>query len=152
MLSLITQRFYDAKSLASRIHSFINMDDKVAMDHAFGAAYEEGDPERLAQLAKRWNGFYESFLDWAASLRDINAPSELHTLLELAARFADEPLEKYRLFVDEYVVQVDEFPALIATGKADQLSIRGSIILSGPDGVINDYEAELSRLRSRLQL
>jgi serine/threonine protein kinase len=84
---LITQRFDDARSLALTVHSIINMNDKAAMDHAFGAAYQEGDPERLAQLAKRWNSFYEGFLDWAASLRSINAPSELQNLLELASRF-----------------------------------------------------------------
>ncbi len=149
-VNLITQRFYDARSLASRIHNFINMNDKAAMDRAFGAAYEEGDPERLAQLAKRWNSFYERFLDWAASLRTVNAPSELRTLLDLAARFADEPLEKYRRFVDEYVAQVDKFPAAIAAGAP--LSIEASLTLSAPEGVTKDYQAELSRVKARLRL
>ena len=44
-VNLITQRFYDARSLASSIYGFINTNDKAAMDRAFGAAYEEGDPE-----------------------------------------------------------------------------------------------------------
>jgi serine/threonine protein kinase len=148
-VELITQRFDDAGNLAGRVDSIINMNDKAAMDDAFGAAYQEGDPERLAQLAKRWNSFYEGFLDWAASLRGINAPSELQNLLELAARFADEPLEKYRQFVDNYVAQVDRFPALIAAGEP--LSIEGSIILSGPEEATKNYQAELNRLSSRLQ-
>jgi Protein kinase domain len=148
----INQRFDDARRLASEIGVIINMSDKAAMERAFGAPYQDGDPERLAHLAKRWNRVYEGFLDWAASLRGINAQPELQNLLELAARYADEPLEKYRRFVDEYVAQVDDLPALIAAGKVDQLSIRGSIILSRPDEVITNYEAELNRLRSRFQV
>ena len=149
-VEFIDRQFHDARSLARRIESFINMNDKAAMDHAFGAAYQEGDPERLALLAKRWNSFYERFLEWAANLRGLNAPSELRTLLELAARFADEPLEKYQRFVDKYVAQVDKFPAAIAAGEP--LSIETSLTLSEPKGVIRDYETELSRLRVRLGL
>jgi hypothetical protein len=145
----IDKRFNDAMSLTKRVGVIINMNDKAALEHAFGAAFQPGDPERLAQLAKRWNGFYVEFLDWAASLRDINAPSELRNLLEIAARFADDPLEKYRRFVDEYVAQVDEFPARIAAGKP--LRIEGSLNLSSPDEVARDYATELNRLRNRLQ-
>jgi Protein kinase domain len=147
---LINQRFEDATSLASEVSVIINMNDKAAIEHAFGPPGQEDDPERLAQLAKRWNGFYVGFLDWAASLRGINAPSELQNLLELAARFADEPLEKYRQFVDKYVTQVNEFPGLIAAGEP--LRIEGSIVLASPDEVMRDYTAELNRLRSRLRL
>ena len=125
------------------------MNDKAALEQAFGAAFQPGDPEGLAQLAKRWNGFYVRFLEWAASLKCIDAPSELRNLLEIAARFANEPLEKYRRFVDEYVAQVDEFPARIAAGEP--LHIEGSINLSSPDEVTRDYVTELNRLRNRLQ-
>ena len=145
----IDQRFDDAMSLAKQVSVIINMNDKAALEHAFGAAFQPGDPERLAQLAKRWNGFYVGFLDWAASLRHVTVPSELRNLLEIAARFADEPLEKYRRFVDEYVAQVDEFPARIAAGEP--LRIEGSINLSSPDEVARDYVTEFNRLRNRLQ-
>jgi hypothetical protein len=145
----INQRCHEGISIASEVGSIINMNDLVAMEHAFGAAFQPGDPERLAQLATRWNSFYVKFLDWAASVRAINAPSELRDLIELAARFADEPLEKYRRFVDRYVVQVDAFPALIAAGEP--LHIEGSIILDSPVEVIRDFQAELNRLLSRLQ-
>ena len=145
----VDQRFDDAMSLAREVNVIINMNDEAAMEQAFGAAFQPGDPERLAQLAKRWNGFYVGFLEWAASLRGINVPFELRNLLEIAARFADEPLAKYRRFVDEYVAQVDEFPARIAAGEP--LRIEGSINLSSPGEAARDYVAELNRLRDRLQ-
>jgi serine/threonine protein kinase len=145
----IDQQFDDAMSLAREVGVIINMNDEAALEQAFGAAFQPGDPERLAQLAKRWNGFYVRFLDWAVGLKEINAPSELRNLLEIIARFANEPLEKYRRFVDEYVAQVDEFPARIAVGEP--LRIEGSISLSSPDEVAEAYVTELNRLRNRLQ-
>lgn len=147
---LINQRSDDARSLANEADVIINMNDRAAIDYAFGPPGQEGDPERLAQLAKRWNGFYVGFLDWAARVRSISASPELQKLLELAARFADEPLEKYRQFVDKYVAQVNEFPRLIAAGEP--LRIEGSIVLVSPDEAIRDYTAELNYLRSRFRL
>ena len=94
ILKYFNERLEEAMSLANSIHTTINLNDKAAMEYAFGAPGQEGDPERLSQLAKRFNSFYLGFLDWAASLRSINVPSELQNLLELATRFADEPLEK----------------------------------------------------------
>ena len=81
-------------------------------------------------------------------------PSEFRNLLELAARYADEPVEKYRRFVEEYVAQVDaiydRIPASIATGKPIEFEV--NIVLSYREEVINDYVAELNRLKSRLHL
>jgi hypothetical protein len=147
---LINQRLEDAGSLANEVDVIINMSDRAAIDYAFGPPGQEGHPERLAQLAKRWNGFYVGFLDWAARVRSISASPELQKLLELAARFADEPSEKYRQFVDKYVAQVNEFPRLIAAGEP--LRIEGSIVLVSPEEAIRDYTAELNYLRSRFRL
>ena len=148
----ISGRFDDIPDLTRKMTSLIK--DEVALARAFGAPGEEGDAERLADLAKLWNSAYEGFLDWAADLRGVRAPSEFRNLLELAARFVDEPIKKYRRFVDEYVTQVDgmydAIPAAIASGKP--ISIGAELVLSSPEGVIKDYTAELNRLRSQLYL
>lgn len=145
----VDERLTDLRSLALQIGTTINMNDKAAIEYAFGARGEDGDPDRLTQLARRWNSVYEGFLDWAASLRRLNAPAEMQNLLELAARYADEPLEKYRQFVEEYAAQVDEFPARVAAGEP--LTIEGSIVLVGSKEIVQAYCDELSRLESRLQ-
>jgi len=124
------------------------MNDKEALEYAFGATDQDGDPDRLTQLAKRWNTVYEEFLDWAARVRDFDAPSDLRNLLVIAARCADEPLEKYRLFVDAYAAQVDDFSEAIAAGEP--LRIEGSIKLDSPHEVMRDYADELARLKSQL--
>ena len=148
-IKYVDERFTDLKSLALQISTTINMNDRSAIEYAFGAQGEDGNPERLTQLALRWNSVYESFLDWAASLKRFSAPAELRKLLELAARYADEPLEKYRQFVEEYAAQVDEFPARIAAGEP--LTIEGSIVLVGSKEIVQAYTDELSRIESRLR-
>jgi hypothetical protein len=146
-IKYISQRHEAGINLATKIEGLMN--DAAAQERAFGAPGQEGDPERLAHLAKRWNSVYEEFMDWAAGLRGISAPSELQNFLELCARFADEPVEKYRQFVDEYVAQVDAVPTAIAAGEP--LRIQASLVLSMPDEVIQNYRAELNRLmRSEL--
>ena len=148
IISYIDQRFSDAVSLARKLSDLVN--DEVALERAFGAPGQEGDPERLAHLAKRWNSVYEEFMDWATSLRGASAPSEFRHLLELAARLADEPVQKYRRFVDEYVAQVDLVPATIDAGET--LRISTSLIVSMPSRAMQDYQAELDRLRVQLQI
>jgi hypothetical protein len=125
--------------------------DEAIWERAFGVPGEDGDPERLAHLAKRLNDSYERFLDWAASLRSVSVPSQFQNLLELAARYADEPVEKYRQFVDEYAVQVDKLLVDFAAGRPLRIDA-ARLVLSYPEEVIDDYEAELNRLRSQLHL
>ena len=147
----LTQRLKDTVNLAQRFTDLFT--DKAALEWAFGAPGQEGDPERLAYLAKRWNNVYEEFLDWAASLRSVRVRPKFRNLLELAARFGDEPAEKYHAMVDEYVTKVDgiydSIPASIATGKPINVGVK--FVLSGES--MKDYVAELNRLRSlRLDL
>lgn len=123
--------------------------DKAARQRAFGRSFEEGDPDRLAHLAKRWNSVYEEFLDWAASMRGTSVPSEFHKLLQLAARFMDGPVEQYRLFVDNYVAQVDTLPASITAGN--ELRLEAHLIISIPDEVMQAYYTELTRLENQLK-
>jgi len=152
LVDYIFQQFSEALDLVRKMSEVIN--DEAALERAFGARGEEGYPDRLAHLARHWNGTYEALLAWASSLRGANVPPEYQKLLELAARYADEPIQKYRMLIDDYATQVDGMydavPMAMATGKP--ISIEARLSLSSPDKVINDYVAELNSLRSRLHL
>ena len=63
----VGQRASDSVSLVKKLSMLVT--DEAARQRAFGRSYEEGDPDRIAHLAKRWNSVYEEFLDWAASMR-----------------------------------------------------------------------------------
>ena len=111
---------------------------------AFGAPGQPGDPDRLFHLAKRWNSVYEQFMDWAAGIRGVRALPEYRQALELLARYADGPIERYREFVDNFVTMVNKLPAAAATGKTIRLEL--TLVLSIPDEVYDAFMSELDRL------
>jgi hypothetical protein len=115
-----------------------------AQIRAFGAPGQPGDPDRLFHLAKRWNSVYEQFIDWAAGVRGVGALPEYRHALELLARYADGPIERYREFVDNLVTMVDKLPAAVATGKTIRLEL--TLVLSIPDEVYDAFMSELDRL------
>ena len=125
----------DSQRLVSKLSMLLN--DEAALERAFGAPGQAGDPDMLAHLALRWNSVYEEFFDWAARLRGSSAPSEYHKLLELLARYLDGPVRQYRGFVDEYVEKVDAVPAAIAAGNKVSLGLH--IVISIPDEVTTAY-------------
>jgi hypothetical protein len=72
-------------------------------------------------------------MDWAAGVRGVRAPPEYRNALELLARHADGPIERYREFVDDFVTMVDKLPAAVAAGKTIRLEL--TLVLSIPLGV-----------------
>ena len=54
----------DSQRLVSKLSMLLN--DEAALERAFGAPGQAGDPDMLAHLAMRWNSVYEEFFDWAA--------------------------------------------------------------------------------------
>jgi hypothetical protein len=143
----ISQRANDAIRLAGKLTSLVNNED--ARTRAFGPPGQPGDPERLAHLAKRWNSVYEEFLDWAARVRGVSAPSEFHNLLELLAPYADPPVEQYRQFVDEYVSRVDAISAALAAGEVVRIEM--TLTISIPDEITKPYMVEIDRLVEKLK-
>jgi len=117
---------------------------REAQARAFGAPGHPGYPDRLFHLAKRWNSIYEQFMDWAAGIRGVRALPEYRQALELLARYADGPIERYREFVDNFVTMVDKLPAAAATGKTIRLEL--TLVLSIPDEVYDAFMSELDRL------
>jgi hypothetical protein len=143
ILNYINRRFNDAMILSQKMTDLFN--DEAARERAFGASGEDGDPERLTHLAKRLNNTYVQFLDLAASLRGASVPFEFQKLLGLAARFTESPVQEYRRFVDEYVAQANALLEGYAAGRP--LRIDAHLVLSLSEEVINDYQAEMNRLK-----
>ena len=111
---------------------------------AFGEPGQPGDPERLKHLAARWNTVYEGLLDWAASIRGTNAPTHYRPVLELLARFVDEPVQAYRAFVDDLVARTDPLSAQLAAGEAVNMSL--SLELTIAAQTTSAFTTELHRV------
>jgi hypothetical protein len=118
-----------------------------AVERAFGPPGQDGDPDRIIHLAKRMNSVYEGFMDWAARVRSVSAPSEFHHVLELLAQLVDGPVHTYREFVDELVAQADQIPAAVAKGEAPR-EVTMTFVLEIPDEATEAFNAELERVMS----
>jgi hypothetical protein len=131
----------DAKYLAITLDRAMSQE---AQARAFGAPGEPGDAGNLLHLARRWNDVYVGFLDWAAKIRGLRAPSEFDEARELLARYADAPISDYREFVDKFVAQVDTIPAALASGEPMRIEI--TLTLRIPSDVSDAFMKELERL------
>jgi hypothetical protein len=154
-----TGEFVDAEHVVNYLHrslieignlvdGFNIVMDAQAQERAFGAPGEPGDADRLAHLAKRWNGFYEGLMDWAARLRGVSVHSDFRRAFELLARWAEDPVITYRTFVDDFVSQIDNLPTAITAGKPIRVDM--TLTFAIPPEVSKAYNAEFKRLRRKL--
>lgn len=94
--------------------------DSKAQELAFGRPGEPGDVDQIAHLAQRFVSVYEDLLDWSANLRGTSTNGD-HTkaALEALAETTDQPLKAMRLFVDDFVAQMDTVEERLASGDDD---------------------------------
>ena len=119
------------------------MKDSDAQERAFGPPGEDGNPEALADYAKRMSGMYEGLMDWASKLRGAGIPSEFAKYVWLVASINDSSISAYREFVNDYVAANDRLPAQIAAGESvrHNWTLRFDI----PDETLNAIQAEADR-------
>jgi hypothetical protein len=116
--------------------------DPRAQDAAVGAPGEPGDPERIVHLARRMASAYEDFIDLAAELRATNASSEaVRRVLEVQARWADQPLEAFRSFVDDLVREMDTLHDRLLRGE--RIEIVQTITLEIGDELVRQHREAL---------
>jgi hypothetical protein len=119
--------------------------DSAVQERALGAPGVSGDPDRISHLAMRINSCYEELIDWAARLRGVSTPSEFHGVLDLLARYVDDPITAYRTYIDGYVEAMDGVPATLATGGT--LVFENVLELRISPEVTRAYHAEMDRLK-----
>lgn len=119
----------------------------TAFARAFGEPGADGDPERIAHLARRTVAMYEDLMDWAADLRGVSIASKYKPLIDIAARFADEPIEEFRQYVDDLVTKVDAIPEHMKKPEPrGQLTIKAALHLTVDQQVADEFNAEIARL------
>nr|MDT0660008.1 TIR domain-containing protein [Micromonospora sp. DSM 115978] len=128
------------------VGKIMNVVRKESQDWALGANGGPGDPTRINHLTKRFATAYEELLDWAADVRGTACPEECRRLLELIARFADEPVAKINEFAERIVVEASRIPAHVASGTDEVLSITLELRFDGDNALVAEFGRELERL------
>lgn len=113
----IRQNMAILAELADSVHRVLDLNAQAA---AFGGpgAEREPDPDRILHLGRRFVLVYVEFLDWAAGVRaTATASSALRRVLDIEARWANEPVERMREFVDDFVGFTDTLHARLLAGE-----------------------------------
>lgn len=109
---------------------------------ALGKPGEPGDPVKIDHYARRIVSFYEELMDWAAQTRGIKARPEYAKLTEIAAQFADLPLQLMRSFFYDLVQGISALPARIAAGEHVDfhLTLKIDLDSSVTNAFLKEYE------------
>jgi hypothetical protein len=94
---------------------------------------------------------YESWLDWAAGLRNASAPSVYEEVLETTACLIDGPVLSAREFIDHVAHQTTRLPEL-AGDKTDEhpITLTFELKLDIEDEVVERNSRAWEKLRSEL--
>jgi hypothetical protein len=118
---------------------------------AFGAPGEAGDPTKIEGMARRLLLMYESWLDWAAGLRNTSVPPVYEEVLETTACLIDGPILSVRAFIDHVAHQTAQLPELAADGTHEHpITLTFELKLDIEDEVVERNSRAWEKLRSEL--
>jgi len=120
-------------------------------EQAFGAPGQPGDATKIAGVARRLLSMYESWLDWAAGLRNASVPSEYEEVLETTACVIDGPVLSVREFIDHVAHQTARLPELASDGTDEHpITLTFELKLDIEDEVVERNSRAWKKLRSEL--
>lgn len=119
-----------------------------AYERAVGKQGEVGDPARIAHLADRLTATYVQVMDWSDRLRGARVPERYRQLVNVLARFPDQPIRQHRQWVADVVSQIDRVPALLRVKERPPLEITLELVLSIDPDTIAQWQAEYARLNA----
>ena len=86
-------------------------------------------------------------MDWAAEIRNTNAPAEYADIVELYSRLADGPVRQVRDFIQEMADQTTRLPILALDGTEENpVVVKFTLTLSLEEGLEEEIPVALARL------
>lgn len=121
-----------------------------ALELAFGAPGEPGDPQRIEHIARRLVDVYDALLEWSFGLQGAIVPGRFARLVELSSRMVDGPIRQVREYVDKTVAEVDRVPAILRRENREPTVIKLELVLAIDNDLVPELERELQRLGAEL--
>jgi len=120
-------------------------------EQAFGAPGHSGDATKIEGMARRLLSMYESWLDWAAGLRNTSVPPVYEEVLETTACLIDGPVLSIREFIDHVAHQTARLPELAADGTDEHpITLTFELKLDIEDEVTERNSRAWEKLRNEL--
>ena len=102
-------------------------------------------------MARRLLSMYESWLDWAAGLRNTSVPPVYEEVLKTTACLIDGPVASVREFIDHVADDTARLPELAADGTADHpVTLKFELKLDIEDAVVERNSRAWEKLRREL--
>jgi hypothetical protein len=127
--------------------------DPKTLERAFGAKGEAGDPAVIKSVARGVIRIYDSFLDWAAALRNTSVAEDYEEVLELIARMVDGPARQIRDFTQYVGDQIARLPLLLKEAGESGATVESpmtltlTLSLTIDEQVQNELSSAFDRLR-----
>jgi hypothetical protein len=116
--------------------------DPGVQERAFGRPGEPGDVDRIVHMAEKFISVYEDFMDWAADLRgtstQVGGGSDA---LRALSRWAEQPVEECRRFVNAFVAELDTATERIGAGE--QINIEMPVTLTLDPAISAEFHEKL---------
>lgn len=113
---------------------------------AFGEPGEPGDADKIMHLAKRIGSLYGQMLDIATSLRGTAYESDETRRAAFAlARYADQPLDSVREFVEGFAQKIESIPARLEAGE-ESIALEIPLVWDVPDEISKEFNDALESL------
>ena len=106
-----------------------------------------GTLERIEHVARGVIQIYESMLDWAASLRNVDVLGEYEELLDLTARMLDEPIVQIREFIQNVADEIARIEITVAEASVESpREVRLTLTITLEDGLDEEIDTALQKL------
>lgn len=132
-----------------RINNLNVLFEPDATERAFGAPGEAGDPQRIEHLSRGVIQIYESMLDWAASLHNVDVPTHFRRVFLLIARMMDGPILQIREFIQRVADEIARIE--IESARATEQSpveIHLTLTIALEDGLEEELDAAFDAMAS----
>jgi hypothetical protein len=142
VIAYIQRALVDARRIIANITDTVRPE---VTERAFGAPGESGDAARIEHFADRLTTAYSDMLEWAARLRSAIVDETYRRVVDLQTGLVDRSIQNYRLFVDQYVAEVDG-PMTEAIRTHGSWTGNFTIQLDIDDDVLEAINAEIAVL------
>jgi hypothetical protein len=121
-------------------------------ERAFGLPGEPGDAAEIRYFASRVIGFYETMMDWAASLRQAVFPGVYDDVIEAQAAMVDQMVLQVRDFVDRASADLTRLPELEESASPENpIVIDVTLTLELADGAGERFVEAFEEANRKLQ-
>jgi len=115
---------------------------------AMGLPGEQGDPDHIDHLAASLISIYSDLLEWSRNIRSYATEGdEARSVLRTLAKYADQPIEEMRRFVDAYRSDMDGMSARLQAGE--NVDMQMPIKFEVPEGLSDAFSAAVAAFGQR---